>query len=356
MAERVLHQYLEGVSRGDATSDHAFLIRDWLHEFGFKSEIYTNTFQAEFEDEVHQFAPGALKSDELVIYHHTIGSPSLNQMISQHTPLLMIYHNITPPAFFESADPALARKLEVGRRQLQEIRPFVRLALGASPYSQEELIGLGYENTGVLPIVLKESNYRVPLDVQIQEKMSSWDPTILFVGRVVPNKCQEDLVKLLYHLRQHQSNARLVLVGDLQEQGYVRWLEHFIRRYGMAGAVTLAGHVSQQEMVTYYKTADLFVSMSEHEGFGKPLIESMYFGLPIMAYSAAAVPSTLGGAGILFTRKEFEPLSEMVQILQNDHQLRHQVVETQLRRVQAFLEPTVKERFRKYLVRLELLK
>jgi glycosyltransferase involved in cell wall biosynthesis len=186
--------------------------------------------------------------------------------------------------------------------------------------------------------------------------MSGRDPTILFVGRVVPNKCQEDLVKLLYHLRLHQSNAHLVLVGDLREQGYVRWLEHFIHRYGMAGAVTLAGHVSQQEMVTYYKSADLFVSMSEHEGFGKPLIESMYFGLPVMAYSAAAVPSTMGGAGILFSRKEFEPLAEMVHILHNDQQLRQRVVETQLRRVQAFLEPAVKEQFRNYLAQLELLK
>jgi len=99
----------------------------------------------------------------------------------------------------------------------------------------------------------------------------------------------------------------------------------------------------------------LFVSMSEHEGFGKPLIESMYFGLPVMAYSAAAVPTTLGEAGILFNRKEFEPLSEMVRLLVEDQKLRQRIIDTQSRRVQNFLEPAVKEQFKQYLAQLNLL-
>ena len=249
----------------------------------------------------------------------------------------------------------LASQLLSGREQLQDIRPYVRLALGASNYSEEELREAGFENTGVLPIVLNESAYNIAVDKQLQANLRDSRPTLLFVGRVAPNKRQEDLVKLLYYVRQILPRARLILVGSLTAQGYVRWLQQFIDRNGLTGAVTLTGHVTQQEMVTYYKSADLFVSMSEHEGFGKPLIESMYLELPVLAYSAAAIPSTTGDAGVLFTRKEFEPLSEMVRILYKDQELRQRVIDTQTRRVQAFLEPNVKQQFKGYLTQLNLL-
>ncbi len=355
MTRKTLHQFLEAISSGDATSDHAFLIRGWLREFGFESEIYASHVSAGLEKEVRQYMPGAFAAEELVIYHHTIGSANLNDLIRQRIPLMLIYHNITPPGFFEKSDPALAKQLVYGREQLQEMRPNVQLALGASPYSREELDLAGYEKTGVLPIVLHEADYDLPLDERLQETLSKKGPTLLFVGRVVPNKCQEDLVKLLYSVRHVCPQAHLVLVGGIQGQGYVRWLKYFIGRYGLADAVTLAGHVSQREMVTYYKASDVFVSMSEHEGFGKPLIESMYLHLPVMAYAAAAVPSTLGKAGILFTRKEFEPLSEMVRLLFEDNVLRRQVIATQQARVQTYLEPTVKQQFRDYLSDLALL-
>lgn len=355
MGQKVLHQFLMDVSRGDATSDHAFLIRGWLRDLGFESEIYGAVYDEELGTEVRQFRPGSFSDQDLVIYHHTTGSATLNHLIERRVPLLLIYHNITPPEFFKKTDPAIASQLVTGREQLQEIRPFVRMALSASTYSEEELKELGFENTGVLPIVLNETEYDVPVDQQLQAKLEDGGPTLLFVGRVAPNKRQEDLVKLLFYVRQILPRARLVLVGGHTGQGYIRWLKYFIERNGLAGAVTLAGHVTQQEMVTYYKSADLFVSMSEHEGFGKPLIESMYFGLPIMAYSAAAVPSTLGNAGVLFTRKEFEPLSEMVRILYEDQTLRQRVIDTQTRRVQTFLEPQIKEQFKGYLAQLNLL-
>jgi L-malate glycosyltransferase len=355
MARKVLHQFLFDVSKGDATSDHAFLIRGWLRDLGFESEIFGAVFDEDLSSDVRQFTPGTFTNQDLVIYHHTTGSATLNHLVDRRVPLILIYHNITPPEFFKKADPAVASQLATGREQLKQIRPFVRFALGDSPYNEEELKKTGFKSTGVLPIVLNEAEYDVPVDQELLAKLRGGGPTLLFVGRVAPNKKQEDLVKLLYFVRQIYPDARLILVGGNTGQGYVRWLQHFIDSNGLADAVILTGHVTQQEMVTYYKSADLFVSMSEHEGFGKPLIESMYFGLPILAYSAAAVPSTLGEAGILFTRKEYEPLSELVRILYEDQMLRQKVINTQTRRVQAFLEPNIKEQFVRYLAQLDLL-
>ncbi len=349
MARKVLHQVAEAITIGDATSDHVFLIRGWLRDLGFESEIYAAGCQQELQDEVRLFSASALKDQELVIFHHTIGSSILGELIDLQVPLLLIYHNITPPSFFSVTDPALARRLEWGREQLGLARPLTRLALGASPYSELELRELGLASTGVLPIVLNQADYDLAPDTDLLSRLKKDGPVLLFVGRVVPNKRQEDLFKLLYYIRRFEPQARLLVVGGLGERAYTNWLRYFAGRLGLTDAVRMTGHVTQQEMVTYYQGADLFVSMSEHEGFGKPLIESMYFDLPVLAYAATAVPSTLQDAGILFTRKEFESLAEMCGMLISDQNLRRQVIAGQRKRVNAFLEPQVRHKWEEYL-------
>ncbi len=107
----------------------------------------------------------------------------------------------------------------------------------------------------------------------------------------------------------------------------------------------ITGHVTHRDMITYYRRADVYVSMSEHEGFGKPLIESMYCGLPVLAYASSAVPDTLGGAGVLFHHKDYEALAELVVLLLEDDDLRRRVIERQFARVQSFLEPRVRQQF-----------
>jgi glycosyltransferase involved in cell wall biosynthesis len=124
---------------------------------------------------------------------------------------------------------------------------------------------------------------------------------------------------------------------------------------GMGSSVTLTGRVSQEDMITYYRTADLYVSMSEHEGFGKPLIESMYLGLPILAYRSTAVPYTLAGAGIQFNDKHYEALAELVDILIKDEGIRSHLIKKQKERVKAFLEPQVKTQLQHYLEEVGLL-
>ena len=65
-----------------------------------------------------------------------------------------------------------------------------------------------------------------------------------------------------------------------------------------------AGHVSDEELVAFYDVADLFLCASEHEGFCVPLVEAFYKQVPVLAYAATAVPSTMDGAGVLFDDKD----------------------------------------------------
>jgi glycosyltransferase involved in cell wall biosynthesis len=65
----------------------------------------------------------------------------------------------------------------------------------------------------------------------------------------------------------------------------------------------MAGSLDGDGLTAAYRSADVFVSCSDHEGFGIPLVEAMGHGLPVVAYGAAAVPSTVGDAGIVLPEK-----------------------------------------------------
>lgn len=353
---KVLHQVTVGAGPGDAITDQALLIRRWLRELGFVSEIFAEHISPALANEVRpvgSYRPG--RNEDWLILHHSIGSPVIERVVRMRPQLILIYHNITPPEFFAPVDPAWAERMELGRRQLGLLRPRTGLALADSAYNEQELGAAGFEQTGVLSISLDERGYAQPNNEALWAKVRGGGPVLLFVGRLSPNKKQEDLVKLLYYYRRIEPEARLILVGDRWLLNYDAWLEDFARSLDLGEAVTLTGHVSQQDMVTYYRAADLYVSMSEHEGFGKPLLESMYLGLPVLAYAASAVPATLGDAGVLFYEKDYERLAEVVDILVKDKALRERVIGRQRERVQAFLEPQVKGDLQGFLEGLQLL-
>jgi glycosyltransferase involved in cell wall biosynthesis len=352
----ILHQISNAAAPRDAVTDQVFAIRRLLRELGYNSEIFSAHCHEELLSEVKllgRYRPS--RGERFLIYHHGIGSEAVEQLISWDLPLILIYHNITPPEFYRDVDPALASQLTAGRSQLKTLRGITALALGNSHYSVQELAELGYENTDVLPIILKESDYDFPSNPAILDRHRDSKSIILFVGRLTPNKKQEDLIKLLYFYRRVRPGASLILVGSIHHRDYRLWLQELCKTLDLEDAVHFTGHVSQQDMVTYYRLADLYVSMSEHEGFGKPLIESMYLDLPILAYASSAVPFTMGDAGVLFHRKDYEALAELADMLVTDSALREQIIVRQRDRFQDFLEESVKGQLQQILLDLNFL-
>ncbi len=345
-----LHQFLTGATAGDAITGQALIIRRWLRELGFKSHIYAQYIHRSMETEVrHLSSYRKSPKGDWAIYHHSIGS-DLPQFLKRQKPrLMLIYHNITPTPYFVRSDPGRAELARMGLQQLQNLKSITELAVAVSPFNRLDLQEAGYAQAEVLPITLRPEDYDWPDNETLVEQLSNGGPTLLFVGRLAPNKKQEDLVRLLTYCRRLNPEIRLILVGDRWEIGYDTWVEQMAEAFGVADGLTLTGKVSQQDLVTYYRHASIYVSMSEHEGFGVPLIESMYLGLPVMAYAASAVPDTMGPAGLLFYEKEFERLAELVSLLLDDQALRKRLIERQYQRIQDYLEPNVKKKFLGYL-------
>jgi glycosyltransferase involved in cell wall biosynthesis len=138
------------------------------------------------------------------------------------------------------------------------------------------------------------------------ERMNDGRHNILFVGRISPNKKQEDVIRAFCcYRKEYDPESRLILIGSAGSmENYLEALKDYVRQLGLEESVVFPGHIRFAEILAYYRTADVFLCMSEHEGFCVPLVEAMYFGVPIAAYAAAAVPDTLGNGGLLLDSKE----------------------------------------------------
>jgi len=164
------------------------------------------------------------------------------------------------------------------------------------------------------------------------------------VGRLAPNKRQEDLIVAFAHYRKLDPTATLHLVGTplMADEPYHLCLQRLVGKLGLSGAVRFTGIIDDARLAAYFRTARLFWSMSEHEGFCVPLIEAMWFDVPVLAFAAGAVPETLDGAGVLFQSKaDAEELARIAYQLVHDPVRRETVLAAQRRRREAFVPARV---------------
>ena len=349
-------QWLPAAHRGDAIGDEAMRIRDVLRRAGMASDVFALDIDEDAEGDALPF-PDRLESDVTVL-HFALPSPLTAALAEAPGKKVIIYHNITPPEFFRGYDDELVRISTAGTAELATLANVCDLALGDSEFNRLELEELGFERTGVLPILMDFEPFQPlqpfqnaehgPVSV-MEEILSDGRANFLFVGRVYPNKRFEDLARLAFFYKKYISeDFRFILVGKAgRMERYQQSVQALADKWGLVPSEFLfTGHVSFEDLLACYRCSDVFVSMSEHEGFSVPLVESMVTELPIMAFSAGAVPDTLGDAGIQFNEKRYEELAEMAHLLTFDESLREAVIQSE--RIRS-------ERFRPERVEAELL-
>jgi glycosyltransferase involved in cell wall biosynthesis len=335
---RAIHQLLPNLDYGDAISNQATFIRELLRDLGYHSEILAQHIDERMTRLGRPFEPGAISRTDAVIYHHSIGATLTGRAVRHPGPKALLYHNITPASFFESWDPHFASLLEKGRRDLQLLASSFPLSCGDSAYNAEELRNVGFRDPRVLPIFVDPLRWAQPADPDWMRALQDGRTNLLFVGRVVPNKCQHHLLEVFRRYRSFDADARLILVGGWPDgHRYAAHLRELAQTLGITGHVLFARSCSDAQLLACYRTAHLFLSMSEHEGFCVPLVEAMWFDLPVLAYRSSAVPETLGAAGLMFTEKKFPEVAALAHILVEDVELRRKVLEAQAKRREEFL-------------------
>ena len=299
-----IHQLLPNLAYGDAISNEAMQIRDWLRAQEYRSEIFVRYVDSRVSDQCRLYESGAIRAHDGLIYHHSIGSEITAAAVLHSGPKCLIYHNITPPEFFRPYRPEFAHLLRHGREEMWTLAHAFRCSAGDSLFNAEELAFYGFPSPGVLHLAIDPGKWCVPPDADLMQRLRDGKRNLLFVGRYAPNKCQHHLVEAFAHYLAIDSAARLILIGNGDPHDpYVRHLERVIDHCGVRGHVMMPGHISDAQLHAYYRTADLFWSMSEHEGFCVPLIEAMWFDVPVLAFHSSAVPETLADTGLMFKDK-----------------------------------------------------
>lgn len=329
-----IHQLLPNLNYGDAISNHALEIRNYLRSSGYKSEIFVRYVEGIVAHEAKIFQPRSISPKAGLIYHHSIGSELTDYAIAHPGSKCLIYHNITPAEFFLPYRPEFAKLLEMGRAALSQLAQNFPVSAGASAYNAAELVASGFDEPTVLPIVVNPRNWDMPADASLMQQLQDGKSNLLFVGRIAPNKCQEHLLEAFAHYLTMDREARLILVGwgDISDP-YYRHIVNTIQKLNLTKYVLISGQVNHAQLLAFYRTAHLFWSMSEHEGFGVPLVESMWFDVPVLAYSSSAVPETLGEAGLMFTSKDdLVQMAALAKLLVKNNLLRSKVINMQRRR------------------------
>jgi glycosyltransferase involved in cell wall biosynthesis len=343
----IVNQWVPAAHKGDAIGDSARRVRSLLRELGHQSDLYAMTIDDDLRGDVIPWTDAGASRGDLTIFHFALVSPMTEAFARLRSGRVLQYHNVTPAHYFAGYDPAIFRLAMLGREDLKSLVGHTDVALGDSEYNRRELEALGFSNTGVFPIAIDiERITAAPRRPALEKLLEDEDwPNFLFVGRIVPNKKIEDHIKLAEHYKRYVSEQyRFVFVGKTDATPkYYDAIQALIARFRMPpGRFLFTGPVPDVDLATYYRMATVYISLSEHEGFCVPLLEAMAAEVPVLAYSAAAVPDTLGGAGVQFAPKDLEYAAELLGELTYNETLRSQVVAGQRRRLADFSDARIR--------------
>lgn len=319
---------------------------------GIRSEVYAGEWRGEKSKATffRDFATTSTSDRTWLLYHLATASPMAAFLKDRPERVAMSYHNVTPYSYMAPWEPAVAPELEIARTQLKSLSQKTELAIAASNYSEVELREAGFRNTATAPILFDPSDFSTARDQKVYDKLrkakdaggADW----LFVGRVTPHKCQHQIIQAFsVYKRLYDQNARLHLVGGLSSHRYWSVLTQYVERLGLEDSVFITKGVSDGSLGAYYGIADIFVCLSEHEGFGVPVLEALHHDLPVIAFDAAAVGETLGTGGLVMTDKTPTTVAVAAHRILSDETLRKAMISGGHQRLADFALPVVEKQW-----------
>lgn len=326
-------QLLPTVTHGDAVSNDALAIDRLIRKMGFDTEIYAEISGKNLPVKDISGLEN-ISGNDILIYHMSTGT-ELNFMINKiPCRKIMIYHNITPPEFFRPYSRELFALTSYGYKGLEYLNRTFDLCIADSEYNKSQLIEYGYKcPVKVRPVLIDFQKYKQNPDISVIKKYSDGWTNIIFVGRIAPNKKHEDIIKTFYFYKKINPESRLILVGSWAGmETYYERLKNYVKILKLEDVI-FTGHVNFSEIISCYHVADIFLCLSQHEGFCVPLLEAMFFNVPVVALNSCAVPETLGKSGIIIPDNDPICTAGIIHEIINNKTLRKNILISQKKRL-----------------------
>lgn len=321
----IVHQVLSGAGRFDAVTNEALAFRECFDRWGWSGADVAAHIDQRFAVPVAPLSELRPSRGDLLLIHYSAFAAGVERVLSLPGRKLLLNHNVTPSTFLWPHDRNAALQCALGRQELPRFVAACDHFAADSEYNAQELRDAGADHVDVLPVLFDPSRLGVP------GGEPDGPPVLLFVGRLMPHKRQDELIRLLAHYRAtHAADATLTLVGAPLNEAYGARLRE------LAGdGVRFEQGLSPSELADRYRAAHVFVCRSEHEGFCIPIVEAMHFGVPVVARPAGAIPDVAGDAALL-SDDHLGVATELVHLALTDAELRAELRRRGFERARAF--------------------
>jgi len=333
-------QVSSSIDSGDGISNNVLLIKKKLNSIGVKSDIYAINISKKLKEKnIKKFkCLPKLKKDDVIIYHMCEKTIINDKLKKINCKKIAIYHNTTPPDYFVKYYSEIYKHQCDSIIDIQSMKNIFNWCIADSEYNKQDLIKMGYapDNISVIPILLDFDDYKQQPDKDIINKYKDGYTNIIFVGRIAPNKKHEDVIRAFAYYKKNINNkSRLILVGSPMGDAYINDLKTYIEALEL-NDVIFTEKISFPEILAFYSIADIFLCMSEHEGFCIPLVEAMMFDVPIVAYDNTAIPYTLNGSGVLIDEKDPVLVSQIINTIITNKNIKQEIINKQRERLKDF--------------------
>ncbi|MEM7181972.1 MAG: glycosyltransferase family 4 protein [Spirochaetota bacterium] len=294
---------------GDAIGNDTYTQYSCLepeHEVLLFSEYSDPKYQAKI-CKTDQLWQAITDNSAILIYHHSTFWELGHEILSKaQCKVILRYHNITPAEFFKNYDLFTYEQCQKGIKQTKELIDSRRISyiLTTSQFNVAEVEKLGFTQKKKIKILapFHQIDSFPPASLQKMET-SKGKINILFVGRFVPNKGHLHILEVLEAYRNaYGSNIHATITGSIYPE-FHSYLQEFTNRAhekGLLDYIDINHHVPLATLQQLYQNADIFLLLSEHEGFCVPILEAQYYRVPIIAVKSSAIGETLGKQQVLF--------------------------------------------------------
>ena len=333
----------------DAVSNDVLEQREHLIFANYQVEIFSEFCHTTIQPllaKKEDVALWILETDNILLYHHSVYW-KIGEILFQMSrcKILLKYHNITPYFFYKKYQPFIFNVTEQGREQTERLVKSnkVKWYIGDSQYNLNELIvfGANKKQCKVIPpfILLQNFEKATPVKKTQQELKKDEFINLLFVGRIVPNKGYLHLIRVLKsYIYFYGTKVCLHLVGgvNLELKKYYKLLEDEIHKYKLGQFIKFHQQIDINALHSFYQSADVFLVLSEHEGFCVPILEAQYHHLPIIAWDQCAVGETLGKGGLLFQDCDYDAFAVAIHRLTSDTNLKHHLIQNGIKNLKQY--------------------
>ena len=301
-----VHQFVPTLNPHDATGTHTLMMRRILRAAGWRSEIFAEAVHDDLASEAykHWMYPEHAAAGDVAIYQFSTSSAVAGYLAERTMPLIIDYHNVTGPEHFAGWEPHTEARAARAAEELERLAPRAALGLAVSSFNERGLRRAGCHRTAVVPVLADYTRVGADPDprvvAELHEAKARGGTDVLFVGRVAPSKAQHELVKALWAYRRlYDERARLHIVGGTTSFEYLEAVRGLVEDLGLTEVVRITGEVSDASLSAHFGAADVYLSLSAHEGFGVPLLEAMAAGVPVVARAVGGIRETVGPAALL---------------------------------------------------------